>query len=105
MSELPIYDVTGVCFVPGVTNFTTENLYGALRSVGAVNRENISLLLHVNVWDRLEGSDLLDHYQGGTQYRRCAVSIDPNSKLNTRFCDSTITSPCGKSVILRTREF
>lgn len=107
MNSIPVYDATGICYYHGVTNFTADNVYAALRSIGEVNRKNIKILLAVTVYDSLDASDQIyhSHKDDSMQWRQFDVDIDPNSDTNSTVVDSLITTPTGKQVILKTREY
>jgi hypothetical protein len=55
-----VHDVTKIAFVPGVTNFTAENLFDAMISAGSPIT-GISLHMHPNMFYFLRKSNLMDY--------------------------------------------
>jgi hypothetical protein len=103
MSDIPVYDVSGTKYIPGATNFTSENIFAALRSAGITERRNLFATIPVAVHDALQINNMLEHVGERRYYAQFQVFIDHAAGCGI-VCDSLLTD--GKtSVILRTREY
>ncbi len=102
----PVYDVSGVVFTRGVTDFTTENVLCALRSVGIIERMRLFALVPVIIYDKLLQSNLLEYCSDGTiRWGRLEITIDPNDKCADKVFARTFLSDGRTEVMLITREY
>jgi hypothetical protein len=106
VSKVPVYDVSGTSFIPGVTNFTCENLFDATVNIDGI----IKIVVHIALYHKLYKNNLLDFYSNGIvrlQGIQVLSSTDPQfrSTKNGRLFDSTITALDGSQIILRMREY
>ena len=105
--EALTYYAAGGPFCPGVNNFTYENLCGALYVGKIAKRSGVVIKTDVRVWDALMRNHLLCALGDKYYYpsREFEIIVDEeNSYLHQFECYSLITSPCGKQVLLITRE-
>lgn len=57
------FDASGVSFVPGVTNFTAENLFDCLQTAGDSQEDFGILVVHSAVFSRMRKNNLIDFIQ------------------------------------------
>jgi hypothetical protein len=57
------FDAKGAGFVPGVTNFTAENLFDALQTAGDSQNDFSALSVHSAVYSRMRKNNLIDFIQ------------------------------------------
>lgn len=101
-----IYNVSGTVFVPGVTQFTAENLFDAYSGIG----EPIEMLVHTALFSRLNQYNLLDFYtEGRVKFQGLLVhrndDVDGLLLLKSGPVFRTIlTFADGRQVVLITRE-
>jgi hypothetical protein len=100
--QVPVYDVSGTCFVVGVTNFTIENLYDA--SLPATSGL-MKIIVHTALYHRIRKCNLLDILPNGTEtLQGFPIQHNPNFPKTGGVFDSLLVHKDGKEVILRTRE-
>jgi hypothetical protein len=106
-TQHPMFDASGTSFIVGVTNFTAENVYDAIKyNQIPGKKETLTIQLDVSVYNRLDDCNLIDHRQTGPEFNKMKVEINPKaSDLRSGVVDSKITNCNGKCVVLRTREF
>jgi hypothetical protein len=105
-NEIPVYDASSGCYCAGVTNLNLHNVYSALRSISVVERKGIQILVNVMVYDNLSINNLIEYHSDGKMtWCLFTIDIDPQSVTTSPVVNSLITSPCGKQVVLRTREY
>lgn len=98
---IPVHDVSGAKFVPGITNFTLENLFDASANLVEIKE----ILVHPAVYNRLNKNNLLDSYlDGSTRLQGIIVNPDPTCVKHRNVFDTTIIALNDEKVILRTRE-
>jgi hypothetical protein len=101
--KIPVYNVSGTKHIHGVTDFTPENVFAALRSVGITERRKLDATVPVAVYDKLQINNMLECVGERRYYAQFQVFIDHAAGCGV-VCDSLLTD--GKtSVILRTREY
>lgn len=100
---IPVYDVSGTKCVPGVTDFTVENVLAALRYAGITERRKLFATVPVAVHDKLQTYSLLHEHGDKTMFLQFELTINHAAGCGV-ICDSFLTD--GKTdVILRTREY
>lgn len=105
--EIPVYDISGGLFVPGVSGFNLHNVYHACR-LGRIRKRTsgVHLKLAMLVYDRMDADDLIDHFPDGSmRYRLFSVTIDEDALIDGQVVDTLISDDEGNQVILRTREY
>jgi len=102
---MPIRDVSGTCFIPGVTNFTAENLYDATLLVDIGNHISlpVEMFVHPAVRSRICKNNLLDFYADGTE-RFQGVILHQKDMGKTGNVFDTLIQQGSLKIILRTRE-
>lgn len=63
----PVYDASGPCFIPGVTNFTAENHLNCIEQFvrdGYCTWGSTKLVVHPAIFLRMDKNNLLDFYKG-----------------------------------------
>lgn len=102
VSQVPVYDVSGTCFIEGVTNFTVDNLYDA--SLPATSGL-MKIIVHSALYGRLRKCNLLNILPDGTEtFKGFIIIHNPNFPKTGGVFDSLLVHKDGKEVILRTRE-
>jgi hypothetical protein len=113
-SDTPVYDVTEVSFIRGVTDFTLENVYAALRAARILSRNNLFAKLPITVYDKLNIHDqLVFRYKDpcdssldkNVYWREFTVTIDEESDCTSAIVVSELSDSKGNKILLRTREF
>ncbi len=107
MSEVvPVHDVSGVCFVPNVTQFSVHNLCDALDLVWRTDRwEDFTMITHTALFNRLFKNGLLDYDSASDTYSLQGMRVKNDSKGKTGgIFDSIVVHSDGRQVVLRTRE-
>ncbi len=104
ISAVPWHNVSGTCFIPGVTQFTVENLFDALELIRKTDSwEDFTLDVHAALHSRLRKNNLLDCDNG--QWSLIGMKVNSvNEGKNGGVFDSVISHADGRKVILRTRE-
>lgn len=105
--EIPVYDISRGCYIPGVCSFSLPAVYSACR-VGRIRKRTsgVHLKLPVLVYDYLDSDDLIDHFPDGSmRYRLFSVTIDEDALIDGQVVDTLISDDEGNQVILRTREY
>lgn len=113
VSQVPVYDVSGTCFIKGVTNFTRQNFFDACQVIWIKDRtEDFILKIWVPLFNHLNHEGILDTSYIFTSNVPSSVvctlqgtpivteAIFPNSSIY----DSLIYHLDGRKIILRTRE-
>lgn len=105
VSQVPVHDVSGTCFIEGVTNFNVDSLCNALDLVWQIDRwEDFRMITHTALFHRMRKNNLLDcDINGQWSLQGMLVSETLLGKIDGVF-DSLIEHKDGRSVILRTRE-
>jgi hypothetical protein len=112
-SDIPVYDVSGGpkgSFCLGVSNFTAENCYAALRAARILDRGMLFAKVHIAVYDHLNDMNQLSfrHDTGGgvkVIWREFLMTIDQESDCTAAIVVSELSDDKGNKVLLRTREF
>lgn len=101
------YDCSGTNFVNKVTNFCVANVANALSACRlSQRREDITLLVDISLFNRLEDSYQLNRKPDGTTWHRFKIEISPTEQdLRRGFLDTLIRHSSGKVIKLITREF
>lgn len=102
VSQVPVYDVSGTCFIEGVTNFTVDNLYDA--SLPATSGL-MKIIVHSALYSKLRKCNLLYILPDGTEtFQGFIIIPNPNFPKTKGVFDSLLIHKDSKQVILRTRE-
>lgn len=112
VSQVPVYDVTGTCFIEGVTNFTAENLHNTLVNIGYGDYDPSIVKLRTTYYHRNQlyysnmleskplGNDICYFYQGIEVLGYSPIIDSPD----LRIMNITVLVNGIDKIILRTRE-
>lgn len=101
------YDCSGTGFINGITNFCVANVADALSACRlSQRREDITLLVDVSLFNRLEDRFELNRKPDETTWHRFKIEINPTEQdFRKGFLDTLIRHSNGKVIKLITREF
>lgn len=102
-----IYDCRGTSYFGGVTNFNVNNVTSALSACRLPERrENLTLLIDISLYNRLEDNYELNRKPEGTTWHRFNIEINPvDQDVSKGFLNTLIRHTSGKTIKLITREF
>lgn len=105
-TDIPVYDISGWCFMHNVSNFNLESVYHAIQSIGVNDRKHLRITVPSIVYDQLDASGQIyhNHKEGLMKFHLFDLDIDESGTRCGNVFDSLITAPNGKQVILRSRE-
>lgn len=101
------YDTRGTSFIDGVTNFCVSTVTEALNCFKlSSRRENLTLLIDVSLYNRLEDSYEFIRKPDGVTWHRFNIEINPvDQDASSGFLNTLIRHTSGKTVKLITREY
>ena len=102
---MQMHDVSGTCFIPGITNLTLENVYDAMEIayIGKTCNTIVEMALHPALLSRMRKCGLIDKGPLQAEWFQ-GIHVLEHAMLKQGNVFDTLIQQGGLKIILRTRE-